>query len=107
MALYAFNTYRVSAQVKTCQANMNMLNAATHALILRENLADSTKITIDMILPSSNGNGTEVKSFIQKMPSCPAGGDYEYDASKQSWYCTLGGDSKANGGYPHGSGKSK
>jgi len=105
MAIPHYLSYRKTAQVDNCLNNLSLLDAASKAYIIQRNLPSDVEITLDQLVPPSAQDASRAQYFIMYLPKCPAGGDYKYDTTRQSWYCSLGGGPSANGGYPHGSGK--
>lgn len=102
IALPNMAAHRKTTQMMTCLSNLDMLNRATAAYIIKNNSADNIAITMEMLVPQGDADkDTQNKYFIRYMPKCPTGGSYSYQQAQHEWKCSLGGDSEANGGYPH------
>jgi len=93
IAIPLVNGFRNVSKKKACYANIEMLNRATEAYIINENKANNTEVTVAMLAPET-AEGLKSDYFIRYKPKCPAGGEYEYTPSSQSWSCTICGNGK-------------
>ena len=101
IAIPNYVSYRKTSQMNACLSNLAMLNSATTSYLLRHKVAVDTDLTIDMLAPKSSAEAKD-KYFLTRRPECPCGGTYSYDRETQLWHCSFGGNSEANGGFPHG-----
>ena len=101
IALPSFIAYRKTSQMNSCLANLKMLDNASESYLIKNNFSEDTEITMEMLCPMS-GSESKAKYFIVYLPQCPNKGEYHYNKMKRRWYCSLGGDGNANGGFPHG-----
>jgi len=90
VAIPVFRTYRADSQRNVCRANLKLLDSASRALILRDNLPNDAEISERMLVPGTGEGADRSRYFIMTMPVCPNGGRYEYDRTMQTWSCQDG-----------------
>jgi len=90
IAVPVFLSYRAVSRKNACKANIGMLDRATEAYIIHKNLANDAEVTVEMLVPKSL-DGLKTDYFIRNTLECPAGGQYQYSSSSQSWHCTACG----------------
>jgi len=90
IAIPCLNGFRNISKRKSCYANIEMLNRATEAYIINENLANNAEVTVAMLAPETS-EGMKSNYFIHNKPKCPADGEYQYSSDTQRWHCSVCG----------------